>query len=207
MTLQRLDVAADIATPPLNLVEEISHRVFNEYTEAISSLALAAAGSASRQAQEALATAAKRLRAHAETHRALLPPATCPTDLGDYIGRFCASLSNASLAEQGVRIELEVDEVWLEAERCWRVGLIMAELVRDAARHGLSGRTGAIGVLIAAQADYVTCVVGDNGCAVAAPTPGRGQRLVRSLAAELGGSVEWQFTPGGCLVRLQVPRH
>lgn len=207
MTFQRLDAAAEIAMPPLHLVEEISHRVFNEYTEAISSLALAAAGSPCLQTQEVLVTAARRLRAHAETHRALLPPATCLTDLGDYVSRFCASLSTASLAEQGVRIALEADEIWLEAERCWRVGLIMAELVRDAARHGLSGRTGAIGVRISAQADYVICVVGDNGCAVAVPTPGRGYRLVRSLAAELGGSVEWQFTPGGCLVRLQVPRH
>jgi hypothetical protein len=27
----------------------------------------------------------------------------------------------------------------------------------------------------------------------------------RSLAAELGGSVEWWFTPAGCLTRLEAP--
>jgi two-component sensor histidine kinase len=53
----------------LHLVEEISHRVVNEYTEAIAILALAASRGHA-PADLALARAANRLRAHADSHRA-----------------------------------------------------------------------------------------------------------------------------------------
>ena len=40
-----------------------------------------------------------------------------------------------------------------------------------------------------------------------APTArtGRGRRLVQAIAAELGGSIDWTFAPGGCCVRLDFP--
>ena len=51
----------------------------------------------------------------------------------------------------------------------------------------------------------IHCVVGDNGQRAFDPRPGRGVGLVRALAAELGGSVDWRFGEGGCLAGLQVP--
>ena len=69
----------------LHLVEEISHRVFNEYAEAIALLTLAASRNRTT-ADPVLTQAADRLRAHAETHRALLGPSDGPIDLGQYIG-------------------------------------------------------------------------------------------------------------------------
>ena len=56
--------------PPLFLVEEITHRVLNEYTEAIASLTLAAAAAPDIRSQGALTSAAPRLRTQAEAHRA-----------------------------------------------------------------------------------------------------------------------------------------
>jgi hypothetical protein len=35
---------------------------------------------------------------------------------------------------------------------------------------------------------------------------GRGRRLARAIAAELGGSVDWWFSPTGSLARLEVPK-
>lgn len=206
MTLECFASQAAAPTLPLHLVEEINHRVVNQYAEAISSLALAAAMTTSQPARHALSLAAERLRAHAETHRALLPPAVeGVVDLADYIGRLCASLAKAGLADNRVRIAVETDDVWLAADRCWRIGLIVAELVRNAACHGPSGGPGAIVVRIEEDAGRLSCMVCDNGRAGANPRPGRGLQLARSLAAELGGSVEWWFTPAGCLTRLQAP--
>jgi hypothetical protein len=76
------------------------------------------------QAQLALTSVANRLRAQVEAHRALQAPvADGPMDLADYIGQLCACLARAPLAENGMWLRVTADEVWLDADRCWRVGL------------------------------------------------------------------------------------
>jgi two-component sensor histidine kinase len=100
---------------------------------------------------------------------------------------------------------VKTDEIWLEAERCWRIGLIVSELIRNAARHGLKGRSGSIVVALSGADRKVRCLVSDDGCAMPDPPEGRGRRLVRTLAAELGGEVDWWFTPSGSSVGLQCP--
>ena len=203
---QAIDSDAALAPPSLQLVEEISHRVLNEYTEAILTLSAAAQRSSDKGSRDTLAWAAHRLQAHAEAHRALLPPMTgASTNLADYVGQVCAALYEAALSDNQVRIALQVDDVWLEPERCWRIGLIVAELVRNAARHGLRRSAGSISVRIKSGPSGVNCLVCDNGRAEGQAEPGRGQRLVRGLAQEIGGYVDWWFTPLGCLARLRVP--
>jgi two-component sensor histidine kinase len=191
---------------PLHLIDEISHRVVNEYTEAICALGVAATASHDLRVQLALTSAASRLRAQVEAHRALQAPLIeGPMDLGDYVGQLCACLAKAPLAENGLRLSVDADEVWLDADRCWRVGLIVAELVRNAARHGLSGAAGVIWVVVEDSGDLISCSVCDDGGGASAGRAGRGRRLVQALAAELGGSVEWTFAPTGCCVRLEFP--
>jgi two-component sensor histidine kinase len=190
---------------PLHLVEEISHRVANEYAEAIAGLSLAAAGSGRTPVQQALREAADRLRAHADSHRALLPPMEDHVNLADYVGRLCASFSRSTLAQRKIRLTVETDEIWTASDRAWRIGLCVAELVRNAARHGLVGREGAIAVQVSQVGDEVLCSVADDGPPATDVRPGRGVGLVRALAEDLGGSVEWWFTPDGCLARLRAP--
>jgi NAD(P)H-dependent FMN reductase len=67
---------------PLILVEEISHRVVNEYSQAIAIIRLAAAEVVSREAREALGSAATRLIHFAEAHRALQAPRGSGIDVG-----------------------------------------------------------------------------------------------------------------------------
>lgn len=207
MTLETLTDREVGLSPPLYLVEEVSHRVMNEYAEAIASLRLDAARAANTAGQEAIQRAADRLRSYADLHRALLPPEIDGlVDLSDYVSRYCASLAKASLSERCISIALEADEVWLPAEKCWRVALILAELVRNSARHGLAKGSGTIVVRILNEARGVTCMVCDNGRTSVTARVGRGRRLVQTLAAELGGGVEWTFLPEGCLVRIELPQ-
>jgi two-component sensor histidine kinase len=190
----------------LDLIDEITHRMVNEYTEAICGLALAAASIPNLQAQTALTQAATRLRAQVEAHRALQSPfADGPIDLADYVAALCAQLAQALLADTGVRLTVDADEVWLDAERGWRVGLIIAELVRNAARHGLRDRPGDIRVEIADIAGRIHCRVFDDGEGVTVARVGRGRRIVQALAADLGGTMHWSFSPSGCAVCLTFP--
>jgi two-component sensor histidine kinase len=189
---------------PLHLVEEINHRVINEYAEAIAGLSRAAADPAC-DVRQALRQAADRLHAHAENHRALLPPMEGRVNLADYMGRLCASFSRAFLADRQIALTLETDEVWLVSDRAWRLGLIIAELIRNAARHGLGGRGGTITVQITRSCGDVVCLVGDDGRIKPAGKSGRGMALMRALASDLGGSVEWWRDECGCLVQLRAP--
>jgi two-component sensor histidine kinase len=197
---------AACGSQPLFLVEEITHRVLNEYTEAINSLAMAAASATEESARNALVSAAKRLRAQAEVHRALRPPANSgPIDLGAYIGRICASLSLARLAERGVSLTMVQQEAMVDADRCWRAGLIVAELVNNAARHGFARGAGTIKVETGGQLGLAACRVSDNGRSKPNPPAGRGCRLAQELAADLDGRIDWSFSPWGCEARLVFP--
>ncbi|WP_157220409.1 ATP-binding protein [Flavisphingomonas formosensis] len=189
-----------------SLVEEINHRVVNEYSEAIASLNLAASRAGDNRLKAELANAAERLRDHAEAHRALMPPRTAEREnIADYIGRICNSFARATLAERGLLLTLHTADILLPASRCWRLGLIVAELIRNAARHGRFDSTGRIMVHIADHAGEVRCLVRDTGTARAKAEPGRGQGLIRALVAELEGMVEWSFTAEGCLVLVRIP--
>jgi len=194
------------ALQPLHLIEEITHRVVNEYTEAICSLALAAAASPTVQAQMTLTSAALRLRAQVEAHRALQAPfSDGPLDLAEYVTRLCERLTKAPLTENGVRLAVSTEQIWLDADRSWRVGLIVAELIRNAVRHGLGGKPGSIWVELAEATDRISCSVCNDGGGALTERVGRGRQLVQALAGELGGEVTWTFAPSGCLARLDFP--
>ena len=203
--LQDLNSETIVTLVPLGFVEEINHRVVNEFAEAVSSLSLAAARSPGGASRESLEGAAERLLAHAELHRALLRPLDRRPNLADYLGRICSGFSKAFLAERGVRLQMKCDDVRISADRCWRVGLIVAELIRNAARHGLRGMPGAIVVELRQRANTITCLIGDDGRADPQPRPGKGRELISLLAAELGGSVEWRFTDLGTIAGLEIP--
>ncbi len=189
----------------LHLAEEISHRVIDEYTEAIAILS-SAASPGNVAAEPALRRAVDRLQAMAEAHRCLLVPiAEEFIDLGHHVGKLCSSLSRASLVERGIRLTVATDEIVLDAARCWRVGLIISELVRNAARHGLKDQQGSIHVTLSKGVSSVSCVVRDDGCAGSGLPAGAGRRLIRALTAELGGTLEWRSTPRGSVAGVCFP--
>jgi two-component sensor histidine kinase len=191
----------------LLLVGEISHRVLNEYTHAIATLALARAGATDLTARSALAAAERRLRAQAEAHRALRPPPDGrPYDLGQYLETVCSALCCASLRDRGVRLTLIASEIPLAADRCWRVALITAELVNNAVRHAFNQGGGRILVEIESLGPTVLCRVADDGRALSSSPPrGWGRSIVESLTDALGGRIEWRFGPLGTEVVLRIP--
>ncbi len=74
-------VAREITS--LVLVEELEHRVINEYSQAIATLTLAARRVGDAFARRELFAAAERLHAHADAHRALgRPPHRRPLRCG-----------------------------------------------------------------------------------------------------------------------------
>lgn len=182
----------------LCIFEEIIDRVLHDYTEAVAELRLAAASERGPSGL-ALKLAATRLLARAQAHRTLLSPKSADkmVELGGYLELVCAATSMTRLAERGAGLTLAADEIWLDADRCWLVGLIIAALINTPACPGPSGGPGATHVKIVNGGWRIVGAVASQGRTSLGKTPGR--RLVETLSAELGGTVEWAFARhGGC---------
>jgi two-component sensor histidine kinase len=188
------------------LLEEIAHRIGNEYTLAIASLSIAAFRVNSSEAKAAFDDACRMLTYFADTHRALRPPCqTDAIDLAEYLCKLCESLARSRLADRGVTLAFIGSSIAVGPERAWRVALIIAELVVNSLRHAFTEHCGRIIVEIDRRDDTIECEVADDGCATGGATPGFGSAITEALARELGGHIEREFGSRGSRARLSFP--
>jgi two-component sensor histidine kinase len=192
---------------PWLLVAEIAHRVANQYAAAIGSISVAAARCANSDAKAALAGVAQQLHYYADAHRALQAPVGAgPMDLAYYLRQLCTTIARSSLDDRQISLTLIEESIEIDSERCWRAGLIVSELITNAARHGLRGQSGMIVLEMSLRHGLVQCLVTDDGHGVVGFTPGHGSRIIEALAQDLGGNIERKFGPRGAAVLLSFPQ-
>jgi two-component sensor histidine kinase len=93
----------------------------------------------------------------------------------------------------------------MNSERCWRLGLIVSELITNAERHAFRNGGGSIRVELLPSLSFVECRVTDNGTAEANARPGHGLKIVEALAKSLGGTIDQRFGPHGATAVLIFP--
>jgi two-component sensor histidine kinase len=93
----------------------------------------------------------------------------------------------------------------MDSERCWRLGLIMSELITNSARHAFGDNGGLIRVELLPSATIIECRVTDNGTSKPRIRPGNGTKIVASLAKSLGGAIDQRFGPRGATAVLIFP--
>jgi DNA-binding winged helix-turn-helix (wHTH) protein len=93
----------------------------------------------------------------------------------------------------------------MKSERCWRLGMIISELVTNAARHAFGDGGGKIQVELSRCGPFVNCRVADDGRAPEQIRPGRGFAIVESLIASLDGTINQHFGPGGSVSEMNFP--
>ena len=145
------------------LLREITHRVCNEYAAVISSISRAAARATSEGAKLALAEAADRLYGHTSVHCALQMPMGETAEISSHLRNLCCALCCSRLLDNGINLTLIEEPLVLTSEQCWHVGLIVFELVTNAANHAFSGKGGNIQIECVAESNRVLCSVGDDG--------------------------------------------
>jgi two-component sensor histidine kinase len=188
------------------LLRELTHRIKNEYASAISIISLAAAHSANEEVKTALAAVEDRLQNYAQVHRALqMPEYGARIDATAYVRQLCRAISRSKLDCRGIELVLVEHQVWMSSERCWRLGMIVSELITNAAQHAFRGRGGVIRVELLPQRSIVECRITDNGMTAAAVRPGSGLAIVEALTKGLDGQMEQQFGPQGATSILRVP--
>jgi two-component sensor histidine kinase len=190
------------------LLDEFTHRTNNEFASAISIVALAAARSTSEEVKVALATAQDRLQNYARVQHALqMPEHGTFIDATAYLRQLCRAISRSKLDSQGIELLFVERPVWMNSERSWRVGMIVSELITNAARHGFNGRTGVIRVvLMSSSREFVECCVSDDGMAQPSVRPGRGLKIIEALVRGLGGKIEQHFGLEGTVSVVVFPK-
>jgi two-component sensor histidine kinase len=189
------------------LLRELTHRISNEYAAIINSISLAAARSPHREVKVALNEAMETLHSHADVYRSLkIPTPGTQVDVAVYLGNLCDAISRSKLKHTGAVLELVSARVTLVSEQAWRLGLIVYELVTNAARHGLRGSVGTIHVELTCTDESLRCKVTDNGLAPPHIGGGQGLKIISRLAKDLGGTVECNFEAHGsrCIVVLPL---
>jgi two-component sensor histidine kinase len=189
------------------LLRELDHRVINEFACAISAVSLAAARTKNEEVKGALSDVAQLLYHYADVHRALqMPEYDTLVDAVAYLCQLCLSISRSKLDYREIRLVLVAEPMRLESDKCWRPGMIVHELINNAAEHAFASGGGKIRVELAPAGGFVQCRVLDNGSAAASVESGRGLHIISELTEGLGGRFEQSFGSAGSAFVVTFPR-
>src|ERR1700730_17712432 len=187
------------------LLREFSHRINNEFASAIGALSIAAR-SANDEARAALAAVQDQLQMYARVHHALqMPEHTSCIDAAEYLRQLCRAISRSRLESKNIELLLVERTFQMNSERCWRLGLIVSELITNAERHALRNGGGLIRVELLPSLSFIECRVTDNGMSKANTGSGHGLKIVEALTKSLGGTIDQRFGPHGGTAVLIFP--
>lgn len=213
LALERCRRVAELeaaAESRLLLVREADHRIKNSLQLIASLLGMQRTRLADPAASAALESAIARVRAVAATHRALHDSADLRTiTFGQMLSDLCAHVQELAPAlhitcATAGRLELD-------AERAIPLGLIVSELLTNAARHAWQeGESGTI-TAGAREADgTVEVSIADDGMGMpeAASGGSLGSTIVDALARQIGAELDVSSVPGGGTAAvLRLPLH
>jgi two-component sensor histidine kinase len=189
-----------------SLLDEINHRINNEFAAIIGVLSVTATRSANDEVKRALSGVAQLVRHYAAVHHALqIPDQETVVDAAEYLGNLCLAISRSRLDRMNITLVLVAPPLRLESGRCWRLGMIANELITNAARHAFAGRHGEIRIDLTRAGGFAKCAVVDNGSAPVHVQPGRGFRILEELSKGLDGRLEQKFGPKGSISTLIFP--
>ena len=121
------------------LVEELTHRMNNEFAAAIAVVSRAGARSPNGEVRSALAVVEERLHSYVQVNRCLqIPSQDTVIDASAHLRRLCQSISRSRLDCRGIELQFAGRPLQMNSERCWRLGMIISELVTNAARHAFA---------------------------------------------------------------------
>jgi two-component sensor histidine kinase len=189
------------------LLRELNHRIKNELTSVISVVSAKAMKSDSVPVKAALLDVADLLHRCADVHRAqFMPDQGQLTDAATYLQQLCVSVAKYRLDHLAVRVCFSADELLLEGQRCWKLGLIVSELLTNVSRHAQFGsKQPEVRVELMHEGRVARCRVSDNGSAPEPIRRGRGLAIISELAGSLGSRVHTSCTAEGTSFLLTFP--
>lgn len=193
-------------------LREFEHRVKNNFTVVASLLDLQRRRSSDPATIAALGEALGRIDSIARAHRHLYRGgARDHVDMADYLGELCDALADSLLLRGTVTLECRATPAAMPRDRAVPIGLIVNELVTNAAKHAFKGReAGLILVSFGPSEAGWTLVVSDNGVGMPdvlpEPTPGGGlgRRLIDAFTRQAGGTMTVDSDKLGTRVKVEL---
>lgn len=191
---------------------EFDHRVKNNFAIVTSLLELQRSR-ADPATSEALGAALMRVDSIARAHRHLYRGGDQPdaVQIRDYLGELCTALADLVAMRGEIELKSSSDAALLPRDRAVSIGLIVNELVTNAAKHAFPDRgSGRIDVNFARVGDGWQLTVADNGVGMAAERAsvdtdgGLGSRLVDAFARQANGAITIDSDPTGTVVTLSL---
>jgi two-component sensor histidine kinase len=177
------------------VLKEVHHRIKNNMNTMMSLLDLQAGNMDDSISIGALEDASKRLQSMATLYEKLYQSTgftrlSVKTYLPSLVDEILANFSGHGQ----VRVEKDVDDFPLDADRLQPLGIVVNELLTNVMKYAFAGRDeGKITIAAKLEAGQVTVIVQDDGVGLpdsvdAAHSPGFGLMLVQALTAQLQGS-------------------
>lgn len=106
----------------------------------------------------ALAAVQYQLQMYARVHHALqMPEDNSCIDAAEYLRQLCGAISRSRLEGKGIELQLVERTFLMNSERCWRLGLIVSELITNAERHAFRNGGGLIRVELLPSLSFIEC--------------------------------------------------
>ena len=188
------------------MAKEVEHRVMNSL-QIVSSLLVLQSRSPVTDARSELTRAVGRVNAVAKVHKHVSVGGKVErADAGDYLSRLCEDLG--SILGVAVSCPMYAQKTGLElpTEHIVSLGLIVNELVTNAAKQGASQ----ISVSLKAnEAEGHLLTVGDNGNGLPSDfdpsgSQGLGMQVIRSTVSKLRGELSFGANPKGAGTKFSV---
>jgi two-component sensor histidine kinase len=190
-------------------LREIDHRVKNSFALVAGLLDMQRRRAADEPTREALGQALSRVQSIAQAHRHLYRDAAVAdrADMKVYLGDLAQALSDGLFLSGAIRLTCEAEPALLPRDRAVSVGLVVNELVTNAAKHAFHGRPeGAIAVTFVRRDGGWRLSVADNGIGMPeTPRDGAlGRRLIDAFAAQAGGTLSHTTGAQGTVFTLDL---
>ncbi|WP_315784243.1 sensor histidine kinase [Bradyrhizobium sp. SZCCHNPS1003] len=189
------------------LLRELHQRVSNGVAAIVGLVSAAAIRADGAEAKRALGDVVELLHGYAEVHRTLEQPSgDALIHAESYIHKLGYGMRRALLDQMNIQLTFATQSLALQPERCWRLGLVVHELVSIAARHAcFEAQTGRIEIRLTRVGARVNCVVADNGWRSARNVSDREFRVVKDLVKILGGRLEHGFSSDFTTMIVSLP--
>ena len=189
------------------LLDELAHRVNNELAAVIAITSVEIARATSDELKVSLARVRRSLDGFARVHRVLrAPDIRTRVDACAYLRALCGAISVARLEPLGIELQFLEAPLRLDSEHCWKLGMMVCELVTNASRHAFVKRSGRITVEACCAGEAVQCRVSDDGQGAQPSTRGLGLRIVDALLRDLNGVLEKETGSAGSTFTVSFPK-
>jgi two-component sensor histidine kinase len=188
------------------LLNEFTHRVNNELAAAIGMVSTAIARASCEEVRGTLDRIRRSLENFARVQHLLrVPDLHTRIDGCAYLRVLCGAISASRLEGNAIEIVLIEKPLLIDSEQCWRLGLIVSELITNAVRHAFASGRGRITVEARCDGSMIHCRVSDNGTGMAANPGGTGLRLIDALLRDLRGHIGQELRAEGAAFTVAFP--